>query len=193
MEDEAGNRVLRYSIGEEYDVDFTEAILDRSGKLLSLHSTKVFTCVAEGTTIATPSGDRAVEGLEFGDEVIAWDEAEQRETVTSVVSLFPSYGERLIEIGDLRVTGRHPIFVDGDWVEARTLRAGARVQGLGGVTTQITPRKYDAPTTVYQLSVAPPHNYFADGVLVHNKATETAEAESMRTDLDYRPKPTKKK
>ncbi len=197
MEDEQGNRVVRYSIATRrgpYDQHFTETIVSRDGKVLSLRVQKIFVCIAEGTNIATPDGPRSVQELAVGDAVLAFDVATGRRHVTKVQAVWQSFSEQLVQVADdLVVTGRHPIYADGRWIEASDLRAGTRLLGIDNRATVAAPRPIGGGRRVYDLSVGWPHTYFAGEILVHNKAAQSPESNSVRTDLEYRPTPRPKK
>jgi hypothetical protein len=80
------------------------------------------------------------------------------------------HSSRTIEIGSLRATAEHPVRANGKWLPAGTLRGGERLLASTGEKTRAaTPRPIDEPIDVYELVVDGPHNYFAGGVLVHNK------------------------
>jgi len=86
-----------------------------------------------------------------------------------VVLTIPSYAEQL------KVTPEHPFYLDGEWVEASELKPGDKLKTIDGkiaVIKNIRKVKTQEPVTVYNLEASSPHNYFADGVLVHNKAME---------------------
>jgi len=82
-----------------------------------------------------------------------------------VVLVTFSYAEQL------KVTPEHPFYLNGEWVEASELEVGDKLKTIDGKTAVIKDiRKVKEPVTVYNLEASSPHNYFADGVLVHNKA-----------------------
>ena len=193
LEDEADNLVVRFFVTDRrdpYKKRFVETILERNGKLLSLRSIEIFTCVARGTAIATPDGPRGVEELAVGDAVIAFDVDSGRSSVTRVEAIVASHGEPLFEVTPgLRLTGRHPVHADGRWVEAEALAGGSELMTLDAQPVVASPRRIDGGDTVYDLSVGWPHTYFAGGVLVHNKIAESPGARSIREDLDARPEP----
>jgi hypothetical protein len=75
----------------------------------------------------------------------------------------------------LRVTTEHPFYLPerDAYVTAGELSAGARLLRWGGGQAAVTGAlSFTAAQreTVYNITVAGPHNYFAGGVLVHNKS-----------------------
>ncbi len=153
-------------------------------------------CFGAGTLVATPNGPTPIERLRMGDRVLAYDLENEVIVVSQVTAVFvhelvrtgvlrlarglaaQKRPERLRAEGDteLRVTPNHPIFSQetGKFVDAGTLRAGSKLLYLDGRRT--TPGQcagFDETVsrveTVYNITVERHHNYFANGVLVHNK------------------------
>jgi hypothetical protein len=147
-------------------------------------------CFVAGTLIATPSGERVIESIRVGDEVLSYAPDLGRLTVGRVSRTFvhrdrPSGRVALDDGTVLRATPNHPFFRANDLLEisgqrptlsvvsadqlsqddtVMVLSAGmlrrARVKGWGFE---------GAPATVYNFTVDTYHTYFAEGVLVHNK------------------------
>jgi len=78
-------------------------------------------CVEKGTLIATPEGDKKIEDIKVGDIVLGYKDGHVVET--KVLCTFKRQtNEKLIDLGSVRVTPNHPIFVkDKGYVEARNL------------------------------------------------------------------------
>jgi hypothetical protein len=142
------------------------------------------TCFAAGTAITTPSGEVAIERLRVGDVVLGYDEAAHRVVESPVTAVFvhPDQHPGTLATGDgrvLRVTGEHPIYLadDGRYVPAAELEGDERLLALdarGNIQSSIGSMLEQDATgnseTVYNITVAGVHNYFAEGVLVHNKS-----------------------
>ncbi len=172
VDDVDGNRWMRFTLRddrERYDVNVVEVLSNPSGKQLFVDEFQHFTCVAGGTRIATPSGPVPVEALRVGDLVVSYDETSHTRTTSLVRGIQTAYAERLWAIGRLRVTGNHPVYADGQWVLARDVRSGAELVTPTGIARATVTREI-AAATVFDIAVDPPHTYFADGVLLHNKA-----------------------
>jgi hypothetical protein len=146
-----------------------------------------FSCFVAGTRIATPSGATAIEELEVGDIVLAYDERAARVVPRPVTARFVhdnhSFGVLTTSDGRaLGVTANHPVYLPDEdrYVEAGQLRGDERLLGLGAraaaptstISAGYAPTS-GAPATVFNISVAGEHNYFAEGVLVHNKSCGT--------------------
>ncbi|MGE0321036.1 MAG: Hint domain-containing protein [Polyangiaceae bacterium] len=171
LEDEAKNRSFRYTLeSERYDITVVEVLVDPSGKEVLYDVFSHFTCVAEGTPIATPNGDVAVERLTPGTLVSSFD-VEQRTLTSARVNHVEAHNAvELVQLGQLLVTAHHPVFSDGRWVEAGRVAADSQLVGVAGQSLEVTPRAVRRAGVVYELSVSEPHTYFASGVLLHNKA-----------------------
>ena len=140
-------------------------------------------CFAAGTPIATPTGDVAIEDLRVGQAVYAYDTATGRVVSSSVTRLWRHvdrpYGTLQLGSGSpLHVTDNHPVYRvnDGSYVAAGQLAVGDTLMYL---ELSQSPKPLALPTswepvsrrgTVYNITVAGHHNYFAAGVLVHNKS-----------------------
>ncbi len=141
-------------------------------------------CFAVGTPIATPSGTTPIEKLSVGDWVMAYDEVTHRVVPAPVVRTFRHEGHRVGQLGlstgeTLRVTANHPVYLPDRlaYVDAGTVSSASRLLQLG-VSQQVQSAIAEgffidssAPSeTVFNIEVATHHNYFAEGVLVHNKS-----------------------
>ncbi|PZR14375.1 MAG: hypothetical protein DI536_09940 [Archangium gephyra] len=136
------------------------------------------TCVARGTRIQTPRGQRRVEELAVGDEVIAVNPHTGEHEVTTITEIrFSDREHGALTIGNttLHVTSDHPLFDPqtrefhpaGDWL------LGLRTQLLAfdGDRPEVTAMKpFAGIETVFDLTVASSlHTFVAEGIVVHNK------------------------
>ena len=139
------------------------------------------TCFGAGTLISTPSGDRPIERLSIGDAVWAFD-TQAGVRVQSTVSAVHQHDDQALgalTLADgraLRVTPNHPIYLPerdaylpaGELTGSESL---LQLNGDGAVTLAVVDGFEDGVdrARVYNLTVEGTHNYFAGGVLVHNK------------------------
>ena len=82
--------------------------------------------------------------------------------------------KEIITLGDsLCVTANHPVYTTQGWTRAGELTTTHKLLAFDGSVFQckaqpsVTPLRQ--PVTVYDLTLDSPHNYFAGGLLVHNK------------------------
>ena len=150
--------------------------------------TEETSCFVAGTLVSTPSGDRPIELLAIDDVVLAYDHAERavverriiavhraRANEVRVVEMATEGGARLV----LHVTPSHPFWVASRdaYVAVRDLHEGDRVlvrrdaTFVEAVVSRIGVQEHaTADIEVFNITVeAPTSNYFAAGVLVHNK------------------------
>jgi hypothetical protein len=134
------------------------------------------TCLAEGTLIATVDGPVAIESLTPGQRLAGWDTSAGRAVETRVVGLL-ARGDRpvaVITLDDgttLRATAEHPFWSADErrWRLASELTPGMTLTRTDGTTVAVRSRgTFDGSARVFDLSVTAPHDYFANGVLVHN-------------------------
>ncbi len=171
----SSQRLVRYSMpspsGRPWHRRFYEVVVAPDGKVTDILEQERFTCVARGTPIATPSGPRAVEALRPADAVWGYDLEDKRRVVTAVRAISePQPGATLRLARRLWLTPEHPVYRAGSWARAADLAPGDELLLLDG--TPLALRSADRSlrqAQVYDLSVGPPHNYFAAGILVHNK------------------------
>lgn len=133
-------------------------------------------CFGTSTRILTPSGYKYIEQLHQTDRIIGFNlhtrQIEDEEIGDVQMISSPDY--YLIN-GKIKVTGTHPFYTRNsigiELIEVRKLKLGDQL--LGENNSQIfilSINHIKTPITVYNLlSTTPSHNFYADGVLVHNK------------------------
>lgn len=132
------------------------------------------TCLAVGTPVATPDGVVPIETLRPGDTVVGYDTERKRRVsvaVTRVASRTQPVGRvRLTDGHTLDATAAHPVYVVGaaSYRTVAKLRVGDRVLTDDGPVAIASIGPFDRETTVVDISVDGPHNYFAGDILVHN-------------------------
>ena len=90
-------------------------------------------CFPAGTKITTPEGYKNIENVKIGDNVLAFDEKNQRFAVKKVISLFkkekPNYMVSLALRGYhvITATGNHPFWTKRGWVKAEELTTSDEV------------------------------------------------------------------
>lgn len=177
------------------------ALLVKSPMALAAMACAEDSCFVAGTLVATPLGPRPIDSLRLGDVVWSFCLVERRLVARAVIAIHRAFVRevRHVDIGphEIRgVTPSHPIYAPSaaGYRPARELVRGAAVALLeesGDVTVarveSVEATETPAPTIeVWNIGVeGPHHNYFADGVLVHNKSTAEAacEAKDVRVEL----------
>jgi hypothetical protein len=128
-------------------------------------------CFLEGTKVLLGSGKESpIEKLKIGDIVKSYDIINSAIVNSKVISVHQRWSNHYYVInGKIKVTGEHPFYVNGRWVKAKDLKIGMKLfNGLTEIpVTSI--EKINKQVKVYNLTVDEYQNYFAEGVLVHNK------------------------
>ena len=137
-------------------------------------------CFVGGTMVATADGLVAIEEIEAGTMVWAYDEETGARVLRPVLRTFATAPAALVRIdvgGEvLGVTPEHPFWsvFDAAWVAAGDLVAGDRLLALDGEEVLVhavdAADAADAADATYNLEVADARDYFvgARGVLAHN-------------------------
>ena len=142
-------------------------------------------CFPAGTLITMADLSTVpIEAVKVGDRVLAYDAVTGRSAPGRVLETFVHpylAGSTLVRINDrLAATPEHPFFRNGAWAPAGTIGVGDQLLHMeigarGGPAFLQAPvmsvRREVIPseTAVYNLEIDELHDYFADGVLVHNK------------------------
>ena len=143
-------------------------------------------CFPAGTPVLLADGStKAIETLCIGDHVLAHDGTKQ--VTTTILALITPPPKQVYELclddgGALTLTDSHPISTTQGWkslspahtkeenpdLVVTVLQIGDCIHVLTGVCTlvAIEPREI---VQVYNITVADPHTFYANGVLVHNK------------------------
>ena len=91
------------------------------------------------------------------------------------VSAFNFNSNIFVKKGELKVTDEHPFFLNESWVKASELNVGDELVTVDGKIARIVNVKdVNEETLVYNLRVNGYEDYFAEGILVHNKAMVNA-------------------
>ena len=150
-------------------------------------------CFVAGTTVLTAAGTAAIETIQKGDMVWAWDEETGDMALKEVVETYINETDELIHVHvngeEIITTPSHPFYspVKG-WTSAVHLRAGdilVLVNGEYVVVEKVQHEILEAPIAVYNFQVEDYHTYYVTdiGVLVHNmckpkRITNISKAES---------------
>ena len=133
-------------------------------------------CFLGGTLILMADlSEKPIEDVEPGDLVRSYDDESGEMTTTIIQNTFhhastPSYLIINEESENLRLTPNHPMYVDGNWVDAGDIVPGDLLMDSSGSAVRVrTIDRVIADVPVYNLEVSGPHTYFANDLLTHNK------------------------
>ncbi len=140
-------------------------------------------CFPGDTMVDTPKGERAIDTLKVGDQVLAENPTTgkvEAEPIQAVIDdgIKPLMTVAMSDGSSLKVTTNHPFYVDASavraqagWVQAGDLRLGDRVRTADGHDITIAGLRYHVGYAhVYTLTVIHDHDFFvgAARVLAHN-------------------------
>jgi hypothetical protein len=172
-EDRTGNRLVRFTGPEEeyWTHQAYTVVVAPDGTPGQIVATKVSTCIAAGTLIEGEDGPRPVEQVRPGDRVWGYDLEKQARQLTTVAHVRPGRAEPTVLLArGLRVTPDHPVLGSGEWKPAGRILPEDLLLDPHGRPFPAGPREtLSGAVAVFDLSVGPPHNFYAGGVLVHNK------------------------
>ena len=132
-------------------------------------------CFLAGTLIFTDTCQKAIEEIQVGDKVWAYNDTAGNYALKKVVSLLRYVRDSVynIRIGEetIQATADHPFFISGHWLRIAELKVGDSVKTYDGsnlAIEQITVAL--GRTTVYNFEVEDYHRYYVSHtkVLVHN-------------------------
>lgn len=154
-------------------------------------------CFLAQTMISTPNGNRPIESLKEGDEI--WCVSDDGTKVAGkVVQTLKHTSNGYYRLnGSILVTGVHRFMVCGgqaqnyaagfgpktyekhslgQWIPLSDISVGQELLKIDGSRETVeTIDSVDRGVRVYNLEVSPYHNYFANGVLVHNQKPDPTE------------------
>jgi len=153
-------------------------------------------CFVAGTMISTPDGDRPIESLKKGDAI--WCVGDDGKRIAGKITAtlrHTSNGYYRLN-GSTRVTGEHRFLTNGlgqnfvasvastnyeqhmlgQWIPLEDLSVGQRLLTIDGTPETVETIEFvDRGVRVFNFEVAPYHNYFANGILVHNRKPDPHE------------------
>lgn len=129
-------------------------------------------CFSGETPITMADGtQKAINKLELGESVLAFDEMGKTQGVGKITKLYntrtaPRY---FILNGNIKVTPGHLIYVEGKWVPVKDLKLGDKfLTIMGKVVTLDKIEPVEEELKIFNITVEPQHNFYAAGILVHN-------------------------
>ncbi|MBE7383616.1 MAG: hypothetical protein F6J95_019630 [Leptolyngbya sp. SIO1E4] len=133
-------------------------------------------CFGAGTPILTSDGYKPIEQLSIKDHLVGLNFASGRTEVEDIGEIQVAQASDYYLInGTTEVTGSHPFYVQKtkgvELIEVHHLEVGDHLIGESNSQLEISSIEHiQAPLTIYNLvEVTPSHNFYANGILVHNK------------------------
>lgn len=128
------------------------------------------TCFIAGTQILMSDGTtKNIEDIRPGDKVTSYHLSEAVVSTVEETFDFEADGYLLIN-GKLGVTPNHMIYANDKWIPAGELKTGDILTTPKGEGYVNSIEQVQGRVKVYDIHVTDePHNYFAEGILVHNK------------------------
>ncbi|MCX6784730.1 MAG: Hint domain-containing protein [Candidatus Komeilibacteria bacterium] len=149
---------------------------DNSGAVMNATGLKIFggsavSCFAAETKITTPDGVVAIKDLKAGDKVVSYDPDQKKYVTTKIKEVFVRPADNYYVLnGIIRVTSEHPFYTKTGWKTVRELMPNDELFTSNGWQPVVSKVFVNQSLTVYNMHVDEPNTYFAEGVLVHNKA-----------------------
>lgn len=176
-------------------IDFVDNVSDarKAADNLDIYNAEGF-CFVSGTLVSTEDGYKAIEEIEAGDLVWAWDEETGEVALKEVVEKYVNETRELVHVfvcgEEIISTPAHPFYspIKG-WMDAVHLRAGdvlLLVNGEYVVVEKVQHEILEAPINVFNFQVKDYHNYYVttSGVLVHNSCMQSPEMPPDGTFMD---------
>lgn len=196
--DEAAKPFEKYSFGELRQKMKSQKEAGYSSMETKQRIRDGLVCFVAGTLIHTKDGEKKIEDIREGDQVLSYDEQTQQFEYRTVVQTFEKYSEEILsvqvegEANPLGVTPEHPFFVkvhharnlllngdedgEGEWKAANELQIGDEVLQSDRTWARIIAvERRESGAAVYNFEVFDNHNYFVgeQGTLVHNDCNNT--------------------
>jgi hypothetical protein len=132
-------------------------------------------CFVRGTPVTLSDGTtKPIEQVQPGDEVRSYDTERGEFVAGKVVKIITRDVTEYLSVDGILVTPEHPFWTVNrkEWVKAGELQAGDILlkDNAGFHTVKYILGIRGGPAEVFNMTVEGVHNYFAGGVLVHNKA-----------------------
>jgi RHS repeat-associated protein len=134
-------------------------------------------CFAAGTKVITAEGDKPIEELKEGDDVLSFDSECGEAAWQRVTRVYERTANELLDItaGGVRIscTPEHPFWIANDgWTAAIDLKPGSQLLNREGKNISVQSVRHRKGTvTVYNIEVDRLHSYYVSeiGVLVHDQ------------------------
>ena len=112
-----------------------------------------------------------IKNIKIGDKVKVYNTEDKTFSFSNVSKIWEHTSDHYYILnGKTKVTEMHPYYVGGEWIRVKDLKKGDKLLDKSGNTVPVKSiKRVEDPLTVYNMEVDGQHNYFANGLLVHNK------------------------
>ena len=156
------------------------------GKLLRIFSKKISKLLPKnckidnsferGTLVLTSEGLLPINDIEIGDLVYSYNEVTETDELKEVTNLIrkEKVYQRVtitVDSGETIVsTAEHPFYVDGIWLDAKTLKPGMTIKTMNGFAAVVNITSEEVSGITFNITVKDNHNYFVGSsrMLTHN-------------------------
>lgn len=129
-------------------------------------------CFSKGTRVLTSQGERPIEDIQIGDEVLTREHPNQPDMMPARVWKMSSHFayEHVMINKKLTLTANHQLYVNGEWKPAGSVRVGDILVTDKGVQESVTSLDVIHEwRKVYNIEITPTHTFFAEKLYVHNQ------------------------
>lgn len=166
-----GNAVNDLSVGTVGWGNPTFALTDNNSYTIANAGSA---CFLSGTIISTLTGNKKIEKIEIGDNILSYDNGII--TRSNVLRMFNNehyeyYTIKTQKKKIVKVTSEHQFLLSSnEFLKVCELKVGNKLITFDGEDEIITITKRKRRINIFNFEVSEPHTYFANGFVVHNKA-----------------------
>jgi hypothetical protein len=159
---------------EEYILSsslFKEANLqDVDWHITRSYTRRSYGCFPTGTSIRMSDGtDKPIEEVQIGDWVLSYCEDMKTFEESQVIGTFEGEATSFVHLNEsLRITPSESIFTGRQWIKAGDVKRGQSLLTLIGQLVIHSVERIQQKGRIFNLSLQPHHNFFANRTLVHN-------------------------
>ncbi|WP_156950970.1 polymorphic toxin-type HINT domain-containing protein [Saccharibacillus sacchari] len=144
-------------------------------------------CFTAGTQVKTDQGDKNIEDIQIGDQVLSKDDVTGEEGYKTVTATFDHMADEIytIHVGgqEIESTYNHPFWVEGKgWTYVKDLQVGDELTQADGTKLEIEQIELEQRSArVYNMTVDEFHTYFVSdlGIWVHNTNNENCDISAI--------------
>jgi hypothetical protein len=153
-------------------IPFAESLIKRE-IYRKIEDREEFSCFLKGTKISTPQGNKSIENIKVGDEVVCFDD--KGNLYTSIVESINSHKNQDVykysvwNGESLYATPNHWVLTsENSFTEIGKLNEMLTLVDINGGLRPVTKSEYFGKDTVYNFIVKDYHTYIANDIRVHN-------------------------